>query len=307
MRLLIINNLNSGYGEGSVYDFIRSFAKENDELIVRNVIHTTDMIRHISDARQFDMVVAAGDDDTISKISFFLANSQIPILPYPSGTANLIAQNLFLPSEPHALAKMARERKTMNFDVGQITAGGKKWGFGCNAAAGYITKIGKDAMATRKSLGPFAYLGAALSNYKPQFSKFEIELKNRTIKTEGIGIMLLNFAKIGLDLSVTHNNKPRDGRFEIVVLKAKTALRYVPALSAAALDKAIEFPDRSDALEIYQSSYVKINAEPQMEIQLDGKSINLNTPFEAKILKHAARYVVDDECFKNYATSEKEI
>lgn len=300
MKLLIINNLNSGYGEGSVYDFMRSFARENDELVVRNVIHTTDMIRHLHDANQYDMVVAAGDDDTISKVSFFLADTQIPILTYPSGTANLIAQNLFLPSEPHALAKLARECKTLNFDVGQLMVGDKKWGFGLNAGAGYITKIGNEAMATRKSLGPLAYVGAAL-NIKPQISKFTIELKDRTIHTEGVGVMLLNFAKIGLDLSVTHNNRPRDGKFEVVILKGKTALKYVPALTAAALDRAIEFPDRSDAIEIHKSSYVKVTADPEMEIQIDGKTISTNTPFEAKVLKQAAKYVVDDECLKNYS------
>lgn len=126
MKLLIINNIASGYGEGSVYDFIRAFARENDEIVLRNVIHTTDMIRHLTDAKDFDMVVAAGDDDTISKVSFFLADTQIPILPYPSGTANLIAQNLFLPNEPHALAKLARDCKTLSFDVGEITTGDKK-------------------------------------------------------------------------------------------------------------------------------------------------------------------------------------
>lgn len=126
MKLLIINNLNSGYGEGSVYDFMRAFAQENDEIIIRNVIHTTDIISNLADAKNFDLVVAAGDDDTISKISFFLADSQIPILPYPSGTANLIAQNLFLPTEPHALAKLAREMKTLNFDVGQLDIEGQK-------------------------------------------------------------------------------------------------------------------------------------------------------------------------------------
>lgn len=159
-------------------------------------------------------------------------------------------------------------------------------------------------MATRKSLGPFAYIGAALTNFKPQLSQFEIELKDKTIKTEGVGVMLLNFAKIGLDLSVAHNNRPRDGKFEVVILKGKTALKYVPALTAAALDRAIEFPDRSDALEIHISSYVKVTADPAMEIQIDGKAISINTPFEAKVLKHGVKYVVDDECLKNYSETE---
>lgn len=157
-------------------------------------------------------------------------------------------------------------------------------------------------MATRKALGPFAYFGAALSNYKPQLSRFNIQLKEKTIQTEGIGVMLLNFSKIGLDLSIAHNNRPRDGKFEIVILKGKTALRYVPALTAAALDRAVEFPDRSKAIEIHQSSYVKVEASPEMEIQIDGKAIATNTPFEAKVLKHGVKYVVDDECLKVYDT-----
>ena len=300
MDLLIINNLHSGYGEGSVYDFMRAFARENDTLTLRNVIHTTEIISHLKDAKNFDMVVAAGDDDIITKVSYFLADTQIPILPYPSGTANLIAQNLFLPSEPHALAKVARECKTLNFDIGELNAGNKKWGFGGNAAAGYMTKIGKDANPSRKFLGPLAYIGAALNNFKPPVSNFEITLKDKKIKTDAVGIMLMNFAKIGLDLSITHNNRPRDGKFDVIILKGDNALRYLPALTAAALDKAIEFPDRSDAIEIHNSSYVKVVAKPSMEIQIDGKSINLSTPFEAKVLKQAARYVVDDECLNNY-------
>lgn len=294
MKVLIINNIKSGYGDGSIYDFVRSFSEENDEIVIRNVLHDTNLINLLDDAKNFDLVVGSGGDDTIAKISYFLANSDIPILPYPSGTSNLIAQNLNLPEESHALAKLARECKTDMFDIGEIEVDGKKYGFSCNAGIGYSTKISKQAMATRKTFGPFAYIGAALSNYKPQNSTFEIETDTETIKTEGIGILLLNFAKIGLDLSVTHQNKPKDGKFEIVILKGKTALKYIPALTAAALDNAVEFPDRTDAIEVHHCKNAKISAEPKMEIQLDGKTINLNTPFEARILKHATKYVIDN-------------
>lgn len=300
MRLLIINNIESGFGDGSIYDFMRSFSSEGDEIILRNITHQSELSNLLKDAKNFDIVVAAGDDDIVAKVSYSLADSQIPILAYPSGTTNLVAQNLLLPTETHALAKLARECKTLNFDVGELKIQDKVFGFSCNTGAGYGTKISKDAMATRKSLGPFAYFGAALSNFKPQLSKFKIELKDKTIQTEGIGVLLLNFAKIGLDLSVTHQNRPRDGKFDVVILKAKTAFKYVPALTAAALDNAIEFPDRSDAIEIFNSSHVKVYAEPSMEIQIDGKTLGLDTPFEAKVLKHAARYIVDDECINNY-------
>lgn len=294
VKVLIINNLKSGYGDGSIYDFVRSFSQEYDEIVIRNVFYETDISKPLKDAEDFDLVVTSGGDDTVAKVSYFLANKGIPILPYPSGTSNLIAQNLDLPIESHALAKLARQCNTQKFDIGEISIGDKKWGFGCNAGVGYSTKISKQAIATRKTFGPFSYIGAALSNFKPLNSQFKIECDEGEIKADGIGILLLNFSKIGLNLSVTHKNLPRDGKLDIVILKGKTALKYIPALTAAALDNAIEFPDRSDAIEVHHSSFAKITAEPQMEIQLDGKTIEMHTPFEAKILKHAANYVIDN-------------
>lgn len=306
MKLLIINNIKSGYGEASVYDFIRSFSQQDDEIVVRNIIKNSNIETLLKDASNFDVVVAAGDDDVVAKVSYKLANTNIPILTYPSGQWNLIAQNLYIPNEPHSIASLLRDYKTLKFDIGELTIDDKKFGFGCNAGIGYSTKIGKDAMATRKLFGPFAYIGAALNNFKPQFSEFKITLDNKTINTGGVGILILNFSKIGLDLSVTHQNRPRDGKFDIVILKAKTAIRYVPALTAATLDKAIEFPDRSDAIEIHRSSHVKIEAEPKMEIQVDGLSIEQSTPFEANVLKQAVNYIVDQDCYNNYLSQEKQ-
>ena len=295
MKLLIINNIKSGLGDGSIYDFIRSFSKENDEIVLRNVYHNTDINTKLTDAKDFDIIVVSGGDDTVSKVSYSLKYTDIPILPYPSGTTNLIAQNLFIPSEPHAIAKLARAKQTMKFDIGEISTDTATFGFGCNAGIGYSTKISKEAMTTRKSLGVFSYIGAALSNYKPQDSKFEIELDDKKIQSEGVGVLLLNFAKIGLDLKLTHLNRPLDGLFDVVILKGKTAFKYIPALTAAALDNAIDFPDRSDALESHLASKVKITATPTMELQVDGKPTELKTPFSVRVLKHAANYVIDPD------------
>lgn len=86
MRLLIINNTKSGFGDGSVFDFMRCFAQPDDEIVIRTVVHETCLEKLLSDYRNFDMVVAAGDDDIVTKVSYILADRNIPILPYPSGT-----------------------------------------------------------------------------------------------------------------------------------------------------------------------------------------------------------------------------
>ena len=94
MKLLIINNLASGYGEGAVYDFIRSLARDGDEVCVRSTDGTTDLRGMLDDASSFDAVVASGGDGTVATVSYLLAGTGIPILPFPAGTANLLALNL---------------------------------------------------------------------------------------------------------------------------------------------------------------------------------------------------------------------
>ena len=45
MKLLVINNLASGYGEGAIYDFMRSFAADGDEICMRCTNGTTRVLQ----------------------------------------------------------------------------------------------------------------------------------------------------------------------------------------------------------------------------------------------------------------------
>ena len=108
MKALIINNLASGYRDGSIYDFVRSFTEDGDEVCMRSTDGTTSIDDLLDDASDFDVVVASGGDGTVTSVAYALANTGVPLLPYPAGTANLLSLNLAQPNEPHALAKLAR-------------------------------------------------------------------------------------------------------------------------------------------------------------------------------------------------------
>ncbi len=59
--------------------------------------------------------------------------------------------NLDSPSEPHALAKMTREGRMMDFDIGEIeSCDGELFGFSIIAGAGYDATIMKGASAGKK-------------------------------------------------------------------------------------------------------------------------------------------------------------
>ena len=296
MKLLIINNLVSGYGEGAIYDFIRSFVRDSDEVCIRSTDGTTDLRTMLDDAPGFDAVVASGGDGTVATVSYLLANTGIPVLPFPAGTANLLALNLASPNEPHALAKMLRAGRTLDFDLGEIEVGGKRFGFGIMAGAGYDAAIMHGAEPAKRLLGPMAYFSAAISNPLPQTAKLTIDLDGKTVESEGLGILIVNFAKIQFDISVTHENQPRDGLLDVVVLHAENAFGLIPAVLAGLLDRTGDFPDRTDSLEIHHARSVHVVADPPMEVQYDGEATRIMTPFSARIMPKAARFIVSEEC-----------
>lgn len=58
MKLLIVNNLASGFRDGAIYDFMRAFAADGDEICVRCTDGDTDLADFLRDAENFDAVVA---------------------------------------------------------------------------------------------------------------------------------------------------------------------------------------------------------------------------------------------------------
>ncbi len=306
MKLLIVNNLASGLGDGSIYDFVRSFLTDGDEVSIRSTDGTTDIADLLHDAELYDAVVASGGDGTVAATCFQLRDSGIPVLPFPAGTANLLAMNLASPVEPHALASLVKSNQTLDFDLGEIYVGEKTLGFVIMAGAGYDAAIMTDAAQTKRLLGPMAYFSAAITNPLPTVSKFTIDIDGETIEREGLGVLLINFSKLQFDISITHENEPRDGKFAVVVLKTSTAFGLIPALIAGLLDREGEFPNRSDALEIHYASTVSIDANPPMNIQYDGEPTTLTTPFTASVLKGATKLFVSDEGYRMYAKGNGE-
>lgn len=300
MKLLIINNLASGYQEGAIYDFIRSFSKDADEITLRCTDGTTDLRLLMQDARNFDAVVVSGGDGSLATASYFLANSGVPLVPFPAGTANLLCLNLAMPNEPHALADMVRTGKTLDFDVAEIQVGQRRFGFNLMAGAGYDATIMKEAVSAKPLLGQVAYFTAAATNITPQVAHFRLTLDNEVLECDGVGVLLINHSKIQFDIPLSHATDPRDGLLDVAILKSESALGLLPALGAALLDRNGDFPSRSSHVEVHRAKRVVVESNPALTLEFDGEPIDLTTPFVAQVLPGAARIIVSPEALKLY-------
>lgn len=303
MKLLIVNNLTSGYGEGAVYDFVRALVRDGDETVIRSTDGTTAVGSLLADARSFDAVVAAGGDGTVAAVAYQLAGTGVPLLAFPAGTANLLASNLLLPNEPHALAKLMHDPELMDFDMGEITlSDGTRRGFSIMAGAGYDADIMAGAADSKKLLGAMAYFTTAFTHVNPTFARFRLVIDGKTVESEGVGVLIVNFSKIQFDLSVVHENSPRDGLFDVVVLRTKDAFGLIPALISSFLDRGGDHPHRGEAFEIHRGSTVEVHADPPLPVQFDGEVCPCTTPFAATMLPGAARFIVTEET-ESYFTS----
>ncbi|MDR2673183.1 MAG: NAD(+)/NADH kinase [Coriobacteriales bacterium] len=295
MRVLVIDNLVSGLRAGAIHDFARNFLRDGDDLCIRSTDGTTPIAHMLTNATDFDLVVASGGDGTISSVCNELRNSGVPVLPFPAGSANLIAANLDIPDEPSALARIARDMHTEKYDIGQICyeKNGERLtnGFAVIAGAGYDATIMRRAEKLKDPFGPMAYVAAAVSEPNPTVAHFTLTLDDEVLEMDGIAVLVINFAEIFPDFSITHGNDATDGLFEVVIIKKQHTLELLPALFAAFLDSVGNFPGRADAIEVRRSSKVHVQADPTLEIQYDGEAVGAHTPFEAFIVPGAINFV----------------
>ncbi|MCD8316183.1 MAG: NAD(+)/NADH kinase, partial [Eggerthellaceae bacterium] len=288
-------------------DFIRKFVHGGDEIVIRTLEAETDLAELLQDAESFDLIVASGGDGTVSSVSYQIAGKGIPILPFPAGTANLLALNLNLPVEPHSLAQLTRAEQTMDFDLGEIeVADGKKIGFSIMAGAGYDAIIMREAEHSKKLLGSMAYFSAAFTNTKPPVAHFKLDIDGKNIETDGVGVVIVNFSKIQFDITVAYPNMPRDGLLDITVLKTKDAFGLLPAFFAKIFDPTGLSASITDAMDFYRGRVVRVESDPPLQIQFDGEASQYTTPFTARVIPHAVRYVVSEEASVEFSDEAME-
>jgi diacylglycerol kinase family enzyme len=310
LRVLVVNNLKSGQGDAGLYDYIRELSLAGAELTIRPVSTDRGLEHALRDAEDHDRVVAAGGDGTVSSTAHYLRDTGIPVLPYPAGTANLIALNLKVPSDPSSLAETTLRGRLLRTDLGELTYGlppakvplerrqrpraGRKRriGFTGMAGAGFDAEIMEGAAKLKDILGAGAYLVAAMQNVEPTVARITMQLDGRKVETEGSGVLLVNFGTIQFDLAVTHDSDGADGLFEVVVFKTKHVTELLPIVMAAMLDNIVDYPDRSRAIDTYRARRIEVTTEPALPLQSDGDTLGATTPFSAKVLPLAATWVV---------------
>jgi diacylglycerol kinase family enzyme len=192
-----------------------------------------------------------------------------------------------MPVEPRHLAETTLVGRQVAFDLGEIERpsglGTIKTGFAVMAGAGFDASIMDTARPLKANLGESAYLFAAVSNLNPTTAHFELNLDGHEIVTDGIAVLVINFGRLQFDVPVAIGADPRDGMFNIAVVRSRNIAALLPAL-VASLSGAEKLP----GIDVYTAARVSVTATPPLPVQYDGEVVDALTPFSARVLPHAA-------------------
>jgi len=294
-KLLLIKNPKSGQGNSPLEEFTALLQERGLQLETRELSHEMSCESLLEDAQKFDAVIAAGGDGTVSAVAYALRGQGVPLMVFPAGTANLIAQNLNLPSSAPELLEVLMNGHTLLSDLGELEVGGDKMGFAMIAGAGLDAALIKASEDLKPHFGAFAYVLGALKQLVPRKQAFKLTLDGREMTLEGASVMVANFGMANFRLPITSDIDPADGLLTVVVLKGKSALTLLPTLLESVRAKFnLGDPLFTDHLETYHCKEIRVETSPELPIQYDGESLESTTPFEARVLPKAIRFFTSE-------------
>jgi diacylglycerol kinase family enzyme len=295
----MVSNLRSGVGDPGTHEFLSEMGTRDVEITLRFLQEGGSLDQLLADANSFDRVIVSGGDGTISSALYALRHTEVPVALYPAGTANLFARNLALPTDPAELARLVFDGDATRLDLGELDIGDGR-GFFVMAGVGFDAGLIHRAEPLKSIIGEGAYIVAALQDPLPRQAMFDLVLDGNEFYTEGIAVVLVNLAKIQLDLSVTHDSDPRDGQLDVVVVKARTVAGLVPTVFAAVLDRIGTHKDRP-GLEVFNAREVSVNASVPLPFQADGEVLEHTGTLNARILRGAATIMLPPGALGDYS------
>ncbi len=299
MRCLIVHNPASGPRSDEIFAFAHALSAGGDEIVMRFLGRDQDPGPLVADATGFDRVVVSGGDGTVSSTLDHLRDTRVPVLVFPSGTANLYFNNIGNASDPAALAKACREGRTARVDMGELfwedgDGSVRRHGFVIIAGSGFDATIMQKAQPAKRDIGEVAYFLSALSTLEPQVAHFKIEHDGEVEELDGISCMVGSTSVIQNDINLFPDCRMDDGLIDVAVIEPAGLVQLLPTLIAGVIDPAGKGLGRPQ-FRMFQAREVKVTCTPSLGMQFDGELIPNNSGvFGARVLPACLDVIVDD-------------
>jgi len=248
-----------------------------------------DIVRDRLEKEEFDIVVAAGGDGTVSQVVNGLIGSLLPLGIVPVGTGNMLARDLGLPLKiDEAVALIAGAFVLRKIDAMRINNSV------CvlNISLGTSAKVMRDTTSKSKNrFGFLAYVWGALGKLFTMKRRYiTVDVDGKINKFHAVEAAVFN---CGMLAKTLYPKGPEirvdDGHLDVWIVSLKTLLDYPLYLFRMIREK----PSRHLSHFIQANRCVMIKSNIPMPVQADGEIIG-TTPVEVEVLPGAITVIVSE-------------
>jgi YegS/Rv2252/BmrU family lipid kinase len=238
---------------------------------------------------QYQAVIAAGGDGTVSAVINGLAGSGVPLGIFPTGTGNLIARELEIPLEIEKAVELVvkgyRFRKIDAMRIGDRL-------YALNASLGFTAAAVENTTPEKKvRLGIVAYVVSALSHlFKSRAWRLTVTVDGKAVTHRAIETIVFNggfLARLlfpaGPDVHID------DGHVDVWILNSSTPADYPKYLYRLLFRKQ----DRHFSHFLKGEKHISIKSNIPLTVQADGDIIGM-APLEVDILPGVVKVMVPE-------------
>ena len=238
-----------------------------------------------------DRVVSVGGDGTSLLTSLALLGTNVPFGIIPMGSANGMARELGVQSEPVlALQDLIMSKIIVPLDLVKINDEHYSIHLGdVGVNASMVENFTKE-----EGRGWMAYAKHFVDSVKnaPLFD-VSIEIDGQIFNHNAYAVVIANTRMYGTGAIINPRGNPHDGLFEIVVVLQNDLSGIINLGLTAITEKAFEA--LKGYYETYQVRHAKIKFKKPKMLQLDGELIGKSDEIEAEIVPAGVQYISTNE------------
>jgi diacylglycerol kinase (ATP) len=261
----------------SNYQVYETTGEEHIPAIVRKALN-----------QQFKLVIAAGGDGTVSGVAGGLVYTDVPLGIIPTGTGNMLARGLGIPLDVKgALELLTDVHRIRDIDGMQIESDL----FVLNISIGVSSAaMGGTDRQSKRRFGLAAYIWTILKQllgFQPH--RFSLVIDDRPLQVRAMEILIANGALPRMtDLPLGSDVAPDDGRLDLFILLARTALDYLKVAGNLLLGRQ----GRDATIRHLRAQRdLVIDANRTLPVQADGDVIG-QTPVHVRVVNNAVKVIV---------------
>ncbi len=287
-RVHLVINPHSGYGGQRLLlaDLHAELRRAGLEVTEYTTTGPGDATRYASTLRgPRQAVLVWGGDGTVNEVANGLRGAEVPLLPCPAGTENLLAKELRVPADPFAIVRVLRAGRVAACDVGVIN--------GRNFLL--IIGIGFDGEVVRRLAAVRTGHISHLTYFWPIWRTFwEHDFPRLRVYADGAKVFddrglafVGNISRYAVGLRICRDAQYDDGKLDLVVFpcREQTGLIWHAAWTLLRMH-----PQLGNCL-YRQAQSIRFEADGPVASQVDGDA-GPNTPLDISLAPWRVRLII---------------